>query len=80
MQLGIALQAASVLAAVEGDTVRAARLWGAAGTLGPVWPLFQRRYGELLAPARTALGDQWDLEVAAGAALTSEDATELALR
>lgn len=79
-QLGIALQAAAVLAAADHDPERAARLWGAARSLGPVWPLFERRYGELLASARSALGPRWELEASAGEELSTEEAVQLALR
>ena len=79
LQLGIAFQAMAVHFAVTDEPVRAARLWGAAGRLSPVWPLYQRRYGELMAPAREALGTAFDEEVAVGATLTPEDALELGL-
>ncbi len=79
MQLGIALQGMAVLAAAERDSRRSARLWGAAGTLCPYWPLFDRRYGPLLEPARADLGDSWAAEVAAGAELSPDRAVALAL-
>ncbi len=79
VQLGIALQAMAVLAAARADHRRAARLWGAAGTLAPYWPLFDRRYRPLLAPAKDDLGTAWDAELAAGAALSPDDAVALAL-
>jgi predicted ATPase/DNA-binding SARP family transcriptional activator len=75
--VGIGLQAAAVLAAGAGDPVRAARLWGAAGNLAPVWPMFARRYGALLAPARDELGNRFDREVAAGAGLALAEALGL---
>ena len=79
MQLGIALQGTAVLASAQGESRRSARLWGAAGTLCPYWPLFDRRYGPLLAPAREELGDTWEAEVAAGRALSPDRAVALAL-
>ncbi len=78
-QLGISLLAWSARTALVGRAVDAARLWGAATALAPAWPLFQRRYDEFLAPARASLGSRWDEEVTAGAALTVEEAMELAL-
>lgn len=79
-QLGLPLQALAARAATMDRPVDSARMWGAAGTLTPVWPLFRRRYyDELMAPAREALGPRWEDEVAAGAALTVEEALELAL-
>lgn len=78
--LGISFQALAAHAAVRERPVDAARLWGAAGALVPAWPLFQRRYlGELMRAAREALGDRWDDEVAAGSALTVDEALTLAL-
>jgi predicted ATPase/DNA-binding SARP family transcriptional activator len=79
MQLGIALQGMAVLAAAERDSRRSARLRGAAGTLCPYWPLFERRYGPLLEPVRVDLGHSWDHEVAAGAQLSPDRAVALAL-
>ena len=79
LQLGIALQGVAVHAAVVGDPVRAARVWGAGGTLAPVWPLLQRRYGELLAPAREKLGPQFAEETARGAALPMDEIVALGL-
>jgi hypothetical protein len=35
--------------------------------VSPSWPLFERRYGELLAPARDELGESWQVEVDRGA-------------
>ncbi len=79
-QLGLPLQAMAARAALTDRPVDSARMWGAAGTLTPVWPLFRRRYyDELMAPAREALGPRWDDEVAAGAALTVEEMLDLAL-
>jgi predicted ATPase/DNA-binding SARP family transcriptional activator len=64
-QFGIAVQGAASTIAAD-DPVRAARLWGAASTLIPPWPLFLRRYGEELEPARRALGSSFDEAVDAG--------------
>lgn len=75
--VGIGLQAAAVLVARAGDATRAARLWGAAGLLVPVWPLFARRYGALLHTAREELGDAFDAEAEIGAALPLADALGL---
>jgi predicted ATPase/DNA-binding SARP family transcriptional activator len=77
LSLGIGLHACSVLASATGDPVRAARLWGAASGLVPVWPLFARRYGELLAPSRNALRSAFDDEVALGRDLGVDDALAL---
>lgn len=79
LQLGVAFQAMSAHAAVVADPEKAARLWGAAKRLSPVWPLYQRRYGELMAPARRSLGASWSDQVAAGAALSPVEALELGL-
>ena len=79
LQLGIAFQAMAVRAAATDEPVLAAQLWGAAGRLSPIWPLYQRRYGELMAPARDTLGTAFDDEVAVGATLTPEDALVLGL-
>jgi hypothetical protein len=79
-QLGISFQALAAHAAVVGRSGASARLWGAATALAPAWPVFQRRYfGELMVPARAQLGPRWDDEVAAGAALTVDEALNLAL-
>ena len=80
-QLGITFQALAVRAAIMGRPVVSARLWGTAGALVPVWPLFERRYfDELMVPAREILGERWDDEVAAGSALTVDEALELGLQ
>ena len=78
LQLGIALQAAAVQAAAVSEWVRAARLWGAGGALAPQWPLFQRRYGELIADAQTALGPAFAEELARGATLPLPEVLALA--
>ncbi|MCB1006425.1 MAG: hypothetical protein KDB35_19730, partial [Acidimicrobiales bacterium] len=78
LQLGIALQTLAVHAAVAGDDDRAARIWGAATAVVPVWPMFERRYGELLAPAWARLGGDLGAAMAAGAATAFEDALALA--
>ena len=77
LQLGVALQAVAATTS-EDDRVRAARLWGAAETLSPVWPLFGRRYGELMRPARDGLGTGFDAAVDEGRGLSPEQAIELA--
>jgi DNA-binding SARP family transcriptional activator/predicted ATPase len=76
-QLGIALHALAATVAGS-DAEAAARLWGAAGGLTPIWPLHARRYGEWMASARDALGDRFDAEVATGAGLSVDDAVALA--
>jgi tetratricopeptide (TPR) repeat protein len=79
LQLGIALQATAAVVTVADDPLRGASLWGAAMTLSPSWPLFARRYGELMDPARAELGDAFAARESAGAGLRPEDAIELAL-
>ena len=69
LQLGIALQAVAVLLGLRGEAEASARLWGASGTLAPYWPLFQRRYLELLAPVMDGLGDRFAVEAEVGAEL-----------
>jgi hypothetical protein len=77
LQLGIALQA--VAATTGGDDAgRAARLWGAATALSPVWPLFGRRYGALLQPAREQMGADFDVCCEEGRSLPPATAVELA--
>ena len=76
-QLGIVLHAVAATSATQ-DPVAAARLWGAAGTLTPLWPLFSRRYGEWMEAARDILGDRFDDLVARGAQLSVADAVALA--
>ncbi len=76
-QLGIVLHAVAATSAAL-DPVAAARLWGAAGTLTPLWPLFSRRYGEWMEAARDALGDRFDDLVAQGAQLSVGDTVALA--
>ncbi len=76
-QLGIALHGLAAVSANSSPEV-AARIWGAAGTLSPIWPLFDRRYGEWLEVARTTLGDRFDELVTHGACLSLDDAVVLA--
>ena len=76
-QLGIVLHAVAATSAAR-DHVAAARLWGAAGTLTPLWPLFARRYGEWIQAARDALGDRFDDLVAEGSQLSVDEAVALA--
>jgi tetratricopeptide (TPR) repeat protein len=76
-QLGIVLHAVAATSATH-DPGAAARLWGAAGTLTPLWPLFSRRYGEWMQAARDVLGDRFDELVAEGAQLSVDDAVALA--
>ncbi len=77
IQLGIALHAVAATSAGD-DPTAAARLWGAAGMLTALWPLFARRYGEWMEAARDALGDRFDELVAEGAKLSIDDAAALA--
>ena len=76
-QLGIALHAVAATSAGD-DPTTAARLWGTAGMLTALWPLFARRYGEWMEAARDALGDRFDELVAEGAKLSIDDAAALA--
>ena len=76
-QLGIVLHAVAATSAAR-DPVAAARLWGAAGTLAPLWPLFSRRYGEWMQAARDGLGERFDDLVAEGAQLSVDATVELA--
>lgn len=76
LQVGVALHAVAVTSAVT-DPARAAIVWGAALELAPLWPLFDRRYGELLEPASEALGAQFDRLVAEGRQLSFEEAIGL---
>jgi hypothetical protein len=76
LMLGIALHAVAATSAAD-EPRSAARLWGAALELAPLWPLFTRRYGELLEPARAELGDELDELVAAGSQLSVDDAVAL---
>lgn len=76
-QLGIALHAVAATSIGRTPDV-AARLWGIANTLTPIWPLFARRYGELMHDARVALGERFDELVVEGAGLRVDDAVVLA--
>ncbi len=77
LQLGVALQAVAVHAALAGRPLEAVRLRGAASMLAPTWPLFERRYGELVGTVFDDLGASLGAEMAAGAALDLEDVLEL---
>ena len=79
LQLGVALQGLSALAAAEDHPTAAARLLGASTTLVPYWPLHARRYGPFIDHARDELGDRFDAEVEAGKHLTPDQAVALAL-
>ena len=79
LQLGVALQVLSALAAAEDHPTTAAQLLGASTTLVPYWPLMARRYRPLLDHARDELGDRFDAEVEAGKHLTPDQAVALAL-
>ena len=79
LQVGVALQALSALAAAENHPTTAARLLGASTTLVPYWPLMARRYRPFIDRARDQLGDRFDAEVEAGKLLTPDEAVALAL-
>ena len=79
LQVGVALQALSALAAAEDHPTTAARLLGASIALVPFWPLMARRYGRFIDRARDQLGDRFDAEVEAGKLLTPDEAVALAL-
>ena len=69
LQLGVALHAVAVHAALIGRPLEAARVRGAASVLAPMWPLFDRRYGELVGTTFDDLGASLGTEMATGAAL-----------
>lgn len=73
LQLGVALHAVAVYAALFGQPHQAARLRGGASVLAPMWPLFERRYGELTSAALAELGDSLPDELAAGAELDLDE-------
>jgi hypothetical protein len=77
VQLGIALYTLAASAAHRAPET-ATRLWGAAGTMAPLWPLFARRYGKWMQPAHDTLGERFDELAADGAELSVEDAVALA--
>jgi hypothetical protein len=74
--LGIAFYAVAATSAAD-DPERAARLWGAALELAPLWPLFARRYGALMEPARSGLGGRFDELARDGARMSTDEAIEL---
>lgn len=76
-QLGIALHAVAATAA-DRHPSEAARLWGAAGSFTPLWPLHAHRYGELMEQARSALGADFEGVVETGRTLSVDDAVRLA--
>ncbi len=53
--------------------IEAARVRGAASVLAPMWPLFERRYGELVGTVFDDLGASLSAEMAVGAALDPDD-------
>lgn len=76
----------SVLDAAQGQPVRSARLWGAAGALGQtigiteLAPVEQHHYGPYIAAASAELGEAaWEAALAEGRAMTQEEAIEYAL-
>lgn len=77
MQLGMALQPLARIAELDGDLVRAARLWGAGTARAPVWPVFEPVY--TVSRARDSLGDRFDAEVTHSTTLGDEDALSLAI-
>jgi predicted ATPase/DNA-binding SARP family transcriptional activator len=78
MQLGVALHAVSVHARLSEMPERAARLSGAAQVLAPRWPLFERRYGELLASVPDASDVSFQAEIVAGTTQSLEETLSLA--
>ena len=77
LQLGVALHAVAVYAALAGQPLQAARVRGAASVLAPMWPMFARRYGELAGEVFDDLGSSLNTELAAGAALDLDDVLDL---
>ena len=77
MQFGLALQSLALIAELDADLVRAARLWGASTTRAPVWPILEPLYS--LRHARDALGERFDAEVAGSANISDEQALSLAI-
>ena len=81
--LATALELSACVAAELGDGLRAARLIGAAETIRhkagtPVWPHEAAFFERFLAPARAAIDrGTWDAELAAGRALTHDQAVTL---
>jgi predicted ATPase len=53
LQVGIALQAVAVHHALTGRITEAKAIWTTARSLAPLWPLFGRRYPELMGPQLT---------------------------
>ena len=53
LQVGIALQAVAVHHALTGRIAEAQAIWTTARSLAPLWPLFGRRYPELMGPQLT---------------------------
>lgn len=54
LQLGIALQAFAIHRVLDDSDADADAVWVAARRVSPVWPLFARRYGELIGAERVA--------------------------
>ncbi len=80
------LHVSAVSAAPQGEPVRSARLWGAAGALGQtigitdLAPVEQHHYGPYIAAASSELGEAvWEAALAEGRAMTQEEAIEYAL-
>ena len=73
LQLGVVLHAVAVHAALAGRPIQAARVRGAALVLAPMWPLFERRYGELVGTVFDDLEASLSVEMAIGAALDPDD-------
>src|SRR5918911_248115 len=73
------------VAGSEGQPVRAARLWGAAGalreTIGTILqPIERRDYGPYIDAARARLGEAaWEAALEEGRRMTQEEAVEYAL-
>ena len=73
LQLGVALHAVAVYAALARRPIQAARVRGAASVLTPMWPLFERRYGELAGTVFDDLEASLGAEMVIGAALDPDD-------
>ena len=80
LQLGIALQALAVHHVLAGRERKAARVWGAARSAAPLWPLFDRRYGSLIGRDRLArLEEAFESDMAAGTVPAIGEVVEQAL-
>jgi predicted ATPase/class 3 adenylate cyclase len=84
-QLAHTMEVAATIVAALGDELRAARLTGAAQAIRqrlymPLYPIPAGLLEQFLAPARAGIGPEaWDAELAAGRALTQQQAITLLL-